>query len=190
MLRLQWELSPPILMHLTLSHLFVLSDEGVYRLYDLSNPQTYTQHTLGSEVSDAGLVSAKAHDDGFVVLTGNLQFLEVRGWGGGRAVPLAEAGMSCVIAGAWISPAGVEGYERGLMLIQRPVRGASFLDPDSARAVIKRTCRIADLGRIHHHHSRRSRPDRSGRFNSGLVPANLMQIAHLPWTLQSRSGIT
>lgn len=96
----QWELSPPILMHLTLSHLFVLSDEGVYRLYDLSNPQTYTQHTLGSEVSDAGLVSAKAHDDGFVVLTGNLQFLEVRGWGGGRAVPLAEAGMFCVITGA------------------------------------------------------------------------------------------
>lgn len=104
----QWDLSPPILMHLTLNHLFVLSDEGVYRLYDLSSPQTYTQHTLGAEVSEVGLVSARAHDDGFVVLTGHLQFLEVRGWAGGRSAPLADAGM-CTISWIWTESAQARG---------------------------------------------------------------------------------
>jgi hypothetical protein len=79
-------------MHFTPTHLVVLSDEGVYRLYDLSNPQSYTQHTLGSEAGELGVVSAKAYDEGFVVLTGGLQFLEVRGWKGGRVSPLAASG--------------------------------------------------------------------------------------------------
>lgn len=79
-------------MHFTHTHFVVLSDEGVYRLYDLSNPQTYTQHTLGSEAGELGVVSAKAYDEGFVVLTGGLQFLEVRGWKGGRVSPLAASG--------------------------------------------------------------------------------------------------
>lgn len=70
----------------------VLSDEGVYRLYDLSNPASYTQHTLGAEAGEYGIVSAKAHEDGFVVLTGSLQYLEVRGWKGGRVTPLASSG--------------------------------------------------------------------------------------------------
>lgn len=76
-------------MHFTSTHLAVVSDEGTYRLYDLSNPQQYTQHTLGSEASEMGLVSAKGYDEGFVVLTGGLQFLEVAGWKGGRVTPLA-----------------------------------------------------------------------------------------------------
>ncbi|RSH95606.1 hypothetical protein EHS25_000698 [Saitozyma podzolica] len=86
-----WELSPPILIHFTGSHLMVLSDEGTYRLYDLSNPSQYTQYTLGAEVAEMGIVSAKAYDDGFVVLTGGLQFLEVRGWRGGRVSALAPS---------------------------------------------------------------------------------------------------
>jgi hypothetical protein len=110
-------------MHLTLTHLFVLSDEGVYRLYDLSNPQTYSQHTLGAEISELGLVSAKAHDDGFVVLTGNLQFLEVRGWAGGRAAPLAEAGTSISLRAEISMPVA--------LLIVRSIRGACCVDTDS-----------------------------------------------------------
>jgi hypothetical protein len=89
---IQWDLSPPILIHFTGSHLMVLSDEGTYRLYDLSNPSQYTQYTLGAEVAEMGIVSAKAYDDGFVVLTGGLQFLEVRGWRGGRVSALAPSG--------------------------------------------------------------------------------------------------
>ena len=81
-------------MHFTSTHLFVLSDEGTYRLYDLSNPQSYSHYTLGTEVSDLGIVSAKAYDDGFVVLTGGLQFLEVRGWKGGRVGALATSGLN------------------------------------------------------------------------------------------------
>jgi hypothetical protein len=81
-------------MHFTASHLMVLSDEGTYRLYDLSNPSQYAQYTLGADVADLGVISAKAHNDGFVVLTGGLQFLEVRGWKGGRVSALAAAGRS------------------------------------------------------------------------------------------------
>lgn len=84
-----------MLMHFTSTHLMVLSDEGVYRLYDLSNPSSYGQYTLGQEVSELGIISAQAYDDGFVVLTGGLQFLEVKGWKGGRAKPLAASGELC-----------------------------------------------------------------------------------------------
>lgn len=84
-------------MHFTTSHLVVVSDEGTYRLYDLSNPQQYTQHTLGSEVNEMGILSAKGYDDGFVVLTGGLQFMEVAGWKGGRVTPLIASGMSMLL---------------------------------------------------------------------------------------------
>lgn len=80
-------------MHFTTTHLLVVSDEGIYRLYDLSSAQQYTQHTLGSEATEMGLISAKGYDDGFVALTGGLQFLEVRGWKGGRVAQLAASGM-------------------------------------------------------------------------------------------------
>ena len=87
----QWDLSPPVLLHFTTTHLLVVSDEGTYRLYDLSNSQSYTQHTLGGEVGEMGVVSAKAYDDGFVVFNGALQFMEVKGWNGARPVPLASS---------------------------------------------------------------------------------------------------
>ena len=66
----------------------------MYRLYDLSNPAAYTQHTLGAEVQEMGIVNAKGYEDGFVVLTGGLQFLEVRGWRGGRVGAMAASGQS------------------------------------------------------------------------------------------------
>ena len=78
-------------MHFTPTHLMVLSDEGIYRLYDLSNPQLYTQYSLGSEAQELGIVSAKAYNDGFIAMTGGLQFLEVRGWSG-RVSALAASG--------------------------------------------------------------------------------------------------
>ncbi|KAL7422143.1 Vacuolar protein sorting-associated protein 16 [Cryptotrichosporon argae] len=89
-----WELPPPILLHFTTTHLVVLSDEGVYRMYDLSDPSVYTQHTLGSDVERLGLVGAKAWDDGLVVLTGELQFVQLRGWKGGRIAPMAPSGLT------------------------------------------------------------------------------------------------
>lgn len=99
MLMVQWDLPQPVLIHFTPTHLLVVSDEGTYRLYDLSNPAVYTQHTLGAEVSEMGIVSAKGYDDGFVVLTGGLQFLEVRGWRGGRVGALAASGLHSGIEG-------------------------------------------------------------------------------------------
>ena len=81
-------------MHFTPTHLLVLSDEGFYRLYDISNPQSYQQYTMGNEVSELGIVSARGFEDGFVVLTGGLQFMEVRGWKGGRTGNFANSGMS------------------------------------------------------------------------------------------------
>jgi hypothetical protein len=90
----QWDLTQPILMHFTPTHLMVLSDEGVYRLYDISNPQSYQQYTMGNEISELGIISAKGFDDGFVVLTGGLQFVEIRGWKGGRTGNFANSGMS------------------------------------------------------------------------------------------------
>ncbi|ODN84868.1 hypothetical protein L202_00723 [Cryptococcus amylolentus CBS 6039] len=88
---LTWDLTPPVLLHFTSQNLIVLSDEGLYRVYDLSNPTEYKQYTLGSEVSSVGIIEAQAWEDGLVVLTGDLQFLEVRRWGGGRAVPLCPS---------------------------------------------------------------------------------------------------
>jgi len=78
-------------LHFTQTDLLAVADDGTYRLYNLSNG-TYSQYTLGSEVNELGLVAAKGYDDGFVVLTGALQFLEVRGWKGGRVGALAPAG--------------------------------------------------------------------------------------------------
>ena len=80
------------MIHFTPTHLLVVSDEGLYRLYDLSNPASYTQHSLGAEVTEMGVVSAKGYDDGFVVLTGGLQFMEVKGWKGGRVGAMASSG--------------------------------------------------------------------------------------------------
>ncbi|RSH83220.1 uncharacterized protein EHS24_006887 [Apiotrichum porosum] len=91
---LSWELAPPVLLHFTQSTLVVLSDEGTYRLYDLSSPGDYSQFTLGPDVADLGVVSARAWEDGLVVLTGGLQFVEARGWKGGKVAPLALSGLT------------------------------------------------------------------------------------------------
>lgn len=72
----------------------MLSDEGTYRLYDLSSPGDYSQFTLGPDVADLGVVSARAWEDGLVVLTGGLQFVEARGWKGGKVAPLALSGLT------------------------------------------------------------------------------------------------
>ncbi|WVF72368.1 hypothetical protein IAT40_007183 [Kwoniella sp. CBS 6097] len=88
-----WDLSAPVLIHLTTTSLIVLTDEGVYRVYDLSNTSSYRQYSLANE-AESGVVEAKAWEEGMVVLTGNLGWLEVRGWNGGRAIPLAASGLT------------------------------------------------------------------------------------------------
>ncbi|WVR04982.1 hypothetical protein IAU60_001994 [Kwoniella sp. DSM 27419] len=85
-----WDLSAPVLLHFTSTSLVAMSDEGVYRVYDLSNPATFKQYSLGGE-GESGVVDARAWEDGMVVLTGNLEWIEVRGWKGGRAIPLASS---------------------------------------------------------------------------------------------------
>ncbi|GAA5885073.1 hypothetical protein JCM16303_006391 [Sporobolomyces ruberrimus] len=67
--------------------LVILTQDGTYRLYPLTPTSTnleptYTQHSLGSEISTdlGGVLQAKIQEDGMVVLLGNLQFVEVRGW--------------------------------------------------------------------------------------------------------------
>lgn len=77
---------------MTATSLLVVADDGTYRLYDISNG-THSQYSLGSEVNELGVVTAKGYNDGFVVLTGGLQFLEVRGWKGGRVSAFAQSGM-------------------------------------------------------------------------------------------------
>ncbi|KAI0319241.1 vacuolar assembling/sorting protein VPS16 [Amylostereum chailletii] len=72
--------------------LVVLNEEGVYRLYDLQGD--YEQYSLGGDAAEVGIVDAKIHEAGLVALTGSLQLLEVRGWGGGRAMALANPGLS------------------------------------------------------------------------------------------------
>ncbi|WVW83415.1 hypothetical protein I302_105435 [Kwoniella bestiolae CBS 10118] len=91
---ISWDLNTPILMHLTTSSLVVLSDQGIYRIYDLSNIANYKQYTLGDEVRESGVLDAKAYEDGMVILTRRLEFVEVRGWRGGRGVPLVGAGLT------------------------------------------------------------------------------------------------
>jgi len=63
-------------------------------VYDLSTPGEYQQFTLGADVADLGIVSARAWDDGLVVLTGGLQFVESRGWAGGRVTNLVPSGLT------------------------------------------------------------------------------------------------
>lgn len=78
--------------------LVVLTQDGTYRLYSLTpNPSSptsttasssanppplpnYTQHSLGPDAQEAGVLEAKIYEDGMVVLLGNLSFVEVRAW--------------------------------------------------------------------------------------------------------------
>lgn len=64
-----------------------LNDEGTYRIYDLAG--TYTQHSLGSDAADIGVLDARIHEHGLVALTNHLSFLEVKSWTGGKPLALA-----------------------------------------------------------------------------------------------------
>lgn len=72
-------------------HLVVLNEEGVYRVYDLQGD--YSQHSLGSEAQEAGVVEAVIYETGLVALTGNLALIEIKDWEGGRPISLASPGM-------------------------------------------------------------------------------------------------
>ncbi|SCZ98560.1 BZ3500_MvSof-1268-A1-R1_Chr3-1g05464 [Microbotryum saponariae] len=111
--------------------LVVLVQDGTYRLYPLStsaspsssasasssSTPTYSQHTLGAEAQDSGVLQAKIYEQGLVALLGNLSFVEVKGWpatnsltesgssgvgcasrsgggGGGKVTPLAAVGLN------------------------------------------------------------------------------------------------
>lgn len=85
---MQWD-SPSKILSLgwTASEaLVVLTQDGTYRLYTLATgplPPAYTQHSLGSDAADTGIVDARIWEDGMVVLLANLAFVEVKGWGKG-----------------------------------------------------------------------------------------------------------
>jgi hypothetical protein len=64
------------------------------------------------------VVSAKGYDDGFVVLTGGLQFMEVKGWKGGRVGAMASSG-----AFPCLRPPSIRN-----MLMIRTDRTSSFMD--------------------------------------------------------------
>ncbi|KAF8599358.1 vacuolar protein sorting-associated protein 16 [Ceratobasidium sp. AG-I] len=67
--------------------LVALNDEGTYRIYDLAG--TYTQHSLGADAADIGILDARIHEHGLVALTNHLSFLEVKTWTGGKPLALA-----------------------------------------------------------------------------------------------------
>ena len=71
--------------------LIILNEEGVYRVYDLQGE--YSQHSLGQESQESGVVDAIIHEFGMVALTGSLGFVEVKGWEGGRPIALVSPGM-------------------------------------------------------------------------------------------------
>ncbi|KAG9123695.1 hypothetical protein FRC07_014241 [Ceratobasidium sp. 392] len=67
--------------------LVALNDEGTYRIHDLAG--TYTQHSLGADAADIGILDARIHEHGLVALTNHLAFLEVKGWTGVKPLALA-----------------------------------------------------------------------------------------------------
>jgi hypothetical protein len=104
----QWD-SPSRIVSLgwTLNEsLVVLTQDGTFRLYPLSTTSIaapYSQHTLGTDAQEAGVLEAKIYEEGMVVLLGNLMFVEVRGWtdpaedglgGGGKVTMLANPGLT------------------------------------------------------------------------------------------------
>jgi len=89
---LQWDLPSPIFFGWTADeNLLVLAESGVYRIYDLVGD--YRQYSLGSEIDSLGVISAQIHDAGFVALLGDLSFVQVKGWEGGRPSSLAASSM-------------------------------------------------------------------------------------------------
>jgi hypothetical protein len=105
--------------------LVVLTQDGTYRLYALSTgatPPSYTQHSLGSDAQESGVIEAKIYEEGMVALLGSLAFVEVKGWQktsdeggvGGKVTVLASAGLTeppscwCVISPELSYTRGVE----------------------------------------------------------------------------------
>ncbi len=70
--------------------LVVLNEEGTYRVYDLQGD--YVQFSIGPDASETGVLDARIHEGGMVVLTGALALLEIKGWDGSRPLTLASAG--------------------------------------------------------------------------------------------------
>ena len=68
----------------------VLNEDGQYRLYNLDG--SYRSFSLGTEAAETGVLEARIMDSGLVALTGNLSFLEVRGWTGTKASALSAPG--------------------------------------------------------------------------------------------------
>ncbi|KAG8959165.1 hypothetical protein FRC03_008376 [Tulasnella sp. 419] len=71
--------------------LVVLNDEGIYRIHDLQGD--YQQFSLGSEAAELGIIDAKIYESGMVAMTSNVGLLEVKGWGGGKPLILANTGL-------------------------------------------------------------------------------------------------
>lgn len=67
-----------------------MAESGVYRLYEISGE--YKQFNLGSEIDNLGVMSVQVHENGLVALIGDLSFVQVKGWDGGRPSALANAG--------------------------------------------------------------------------------------------------
>ena len=95
----QWDQGKIIRLGWTMDErLVVLSEEGGYRIYDLQGD--YQQYSLGTEAGEIGIIDARIHENGLVALTGSLTFLEVKGWGGGRPLTLANAGKPSLLLSA------------------------------------------------------------------------------------------
>ncbi|KAG2008272.1 vacuolar protein sorting 16 isoform 1 [Coprinopsis cinerea AmutBmut pab1-1] len=93
LLLLSWDQGRIVKFGWTLDErLVVLNEEGVYRIYDLQGE--YTQHSLGPDASETGVIDARIHGNGLVALTSSLSLLEVKGWEGGRPLTLANPGMT------------------------------------------------------------------------------------------------
>ncbi|KAF8707479.1 Vps16, C-terminal region, partial [Rhizoctonia solani] len=67
--------------------LVTLNEEGTYRIHELSG--AYTQHSLGTDAADIGIMDARIHEHGLVALTNQLTFLEVKEWSGTKPLALA-----------------------------------------------------------------------------------------------------
>lgn len=125
----QWD-SPTRIVSLgwTLNEsLVVLTQDGTYRLYALSTgatPPSYTQHTLGPEAQEAGVIEAKIHEEGMVALLASLVFVEVKGWQktseegstGGKVTLLASAGLT-EPPGCWCVLTPELSYTRGVEVL-------------------------------------------------------------------------
>ncbi|KAM0787833.1 hypothetical protein ACM66B_003887 [Microbotryomycetes sp. NB124-2] len=65
-------------------NLAVLTQDGSYRIYSLavgsSTSPSFSQHSLGLDAQEAGVLDAQIYEHGMVVLLNNLTFIEVRCW--------------------------------------------------------------------------------------------------------------